>query len=611
MFRGHFQDVGALSEGKAKKPGAVARRLFGYALPFWRRLLVVFALTLIIAATSAAGPFLIGVAIDQFIAKGQSSGLALLMLALLGVYAGGMVARIIQTYIMGWVAQTMLARLRRSIFESLQRQSLHFFHRHEAGDLMSRVVNDVEVINLVLSQGMVQALGGLFGLVGMLIAMFALNWELALASFLVLPAMFFVTSFLSRWARRSFRRTRSTIGNVSANLQEDIAGVKVAQAFNRTSLNRSRFAERNAANRDANVGANAVTAALFPAMDVLSTISIGIVAGFGGYLAIQGMVTVGVVVAFLSYVQQFFHPIQQLGMLFAQSQSALAGAERIFDLIDTPVDMEDVPDAVPLAPISGKVEFRDVEFAYDPANPVLDGVSFTAESGQTIALVGATGAGKTTIANLIARFYDVSGGKVLVDGVDVRAVTAASLRQQMGIVPQNSFLFAGTIAANIRYGRLEATDEEVEAAAKLVNAHAFITTLPQGYATTLGEKGGTLSQGQRQLIAFARAVLANPRILILDEATSSVDTRTEALIQQALAVLLKGRTSFVIAHRLSTIRNADLVLLVEDGRIAARGTHRELLGQGGMYTDLHRRQFRDLPAESLKEDRVADGGPGH
>jgi len=607
MFGGPFHGARNLAEGRASNTAATARRLGTYLRPCSRRLVVVLVLTIVAGIATALSPYLIGVAVDRFIARGLASGLATVMLALLATYVVGLVARILQGYLMGWVSQHTLARIRTSIFEAIQGQSLRFFDRHEAGDLMSRLVNDVDVINAVLSQGLTQALGGLVGLVMILVAMLALNLELALASFLVLPAMFLTTSFFSTRARRAFRQTRETIGDVSANLQEDIAGVRVAQAFNRTGVNRARFAERNAANRDANVGAMAVTSAFFPAMDVLSTVATGIVAGFGGYLAIHGQVTVGVVVAFLGYVQQFFFPIQQLGQMWTQAQSALAAAERIFDLIDTPVELKDAPDAVPLGPIDGRVEFESVGFAYDPAHPVLEEVSFTAEPGQTIALVGATGAGKTTIANLIARFYDVVDGRVLVDGVDLRTVTAASLRRQMGIVPQNSFLFAGTIAENIRYGRLEATDEEVIAAAKLVNAHDFISALPKGYDTPLGERGGTLSQGQRQLIAFARAVLADPRILILDEATSSVDTRTEALIQQALSALLENRTSFVIAHRLSTVRNADQVLVIDGGRIVERGTHRELLARGGAYADLYRRQFRDLPVRGQEPATSPDG----
>lgn len=598
MRGGPLGRVASLPEGKPADTLGTARRLFAYALPFWRRLLVVLGLVLVASASSALAPFLIGHAIDQYIARGDAAGLTMIMLLLLLAYVVGMAARAAQQYLMGWVGQQSLRNLRTSIFRAIQRQSLRFFDKHEAGDLMSRLVNDVEVINSLLSQGLAQTIGGIFGLVAVVFAMLLLSLPLAVASFIVLPAMFFTTSFFSGWARRAYRKTRETIGDVSANLQEDIAGVRVAQAFNRTDLNVARFAVRNAANRDANIGAMAVTSAFQPAMDVLSAVATGIVAGFGGYLAVQGVVSVGVVVAFLGYVQQFFFPIQQLGQFWTQAQSAMAAAERIFDLIDAPIDLKDRPGAGELGPIEGRVEFQDVHFAYEPGHPVLAGVSFVAEPGQTIALVGTTGAGKTTIANLIARFYEVDKGRVLVDGVDLRDVTAASLRRQMGIVPQNSFLFAGTVADNIRYGRLEATDEEVEAAARAVNAHDFITKLPQGYQTPLGERGGGLSQGQRQLIAFARAILADPRILILDEATSSVDTRTEALIQEALKTLLRGRTSFVIAHRLSTVRNADQVLVIEGGRIVERGTHRELLARGGAYAELYRRQFRDAPAPS-------------
>ncbi|HEX2987094.1 MAG TPA: ABC transporter ATP-binding protein [Chloroflexota bacterium] len=384
------------------------------------------------------------------------------------------------------------------------------------------------------------------------------------------------------------------MGDVSSDLQEDIAGIKVAQAFNRTGVNQARFAQRNAANRDANVGATAVTSAFSPAMDILSTVATIIVVLFGGYLAIEGQVTVGLVVAFLGYVQQFFWPIQQMSQIYTQAQSALAGGERIFELLDTEESMVDGLDARELPRIIGRVAFEKVDFAYDPMHPVLHQVDLVAEPGQTVALVGPTGAGKTTVANLIARFYDVTGGRVSIDGVDVRDVTLHSLRSQLGIVPQNSFLFSGTVADNLRYGRPDATDDEIERAARMANAHEFISRLPQGYNTMLGERGSSISQGQRQLLAFARAILAAPRILILDEATSSVDTRTEMLIQQALDQLLKGRTSFVIAHRLSTIRNADQVLVIDDGRIVEQGTHSTLLEKGGLYADLYHRQFREI-----------------
>jgi len=599
-----LQRVAELPQEQAEQRGAVARRLLGYLRPYWRRLLAILVLVVIAAASQALGPLLIGVAIDGAIAQRDGSELNRLMLLLLLVYVAGLAAGRYQFMLMGEVGQQVLAHMRSEIFAALQRMSLRFFDRRPAGELMSRVVNDTEVITQLMGQGLVQVLGSLFGLIGILVAMLALDWRLALASFVVIPVMLWMTGLFSQLSRRAFRRTRATIGDVSADIQEEIAGVKVAQAFTRTALNQQRFAERNAANRDANVNATAITSAFMPAVDILSTVAVAIVAGFGGWLVLQDAVTIGVVVAFLTYVQQFFRPVQALSAFYTTAQSALAAAERIFALLDTPPDLVDAPDAQELPWIEGRVEFDHVWFSYgarpgeqpvDEERYVLKDICLVAEPGQTIALVGPTGAGKTTLVNLIGRFYDVSAGAVLIDGVDVRRVTRASLRSQMGIVLQDSFLFSGTIADNIRYGRLDATDEEVEAAAKAANAHDFIMRLPEGYQTHLSERGSNLSQGQRQLIGIARAILADPRILILDEATSSVDTRTEQLIQQALRRLLRGRTSFVIAHRLSTVHDADLVLVLDQGRIVERGTHKELLARGGLYAELHRRQFRDEP----------------
>jgi len=573
-------------------------RLIGYLRPYSGRLLVVGSLVLVNTVLTVAAPGLIGEAVDllwRFFGGELEAGTAWIglnrsMLLLLGAYAGGWAANLASFYLMVSVGQNVLYELRRQIFAKILDLSLSFFDDHEAGDL---------------SMGLTRMVSSAFTLVGILIAMLVLNWRLALVSFSILPVMIFSTVFFAGRARRAFRETRKTIGGVSAELEENIAGVKVAQAFSRERANVEAFRQVSAANRDANVTAETITAAFGPVLDVLAVVGVGIVVGYGGYLALNGLATVGIIVAFVQYVRRFFEPVRAISMIWANLQSAIAGAERIFEILDTPPTVADAADAIELPTVEGRIAFEDVCFEYKPGEPVLEDVSLVAEPGQTVALVGPTGTGKTTVVNLIGRLYDVCGGRVTIDGHDVRQVTHASLRGQMGVVLQDTFLFAGSVMDNIRYGRLEATDEEVIEAAKTANAHDFITRMPDGYQTELTEQGSNLSQGQRQLISIARAVLAGPRILILDEATSSVDTRTELLIQNALGELLRGRTSFVIAHRLSTIRDADQVIFIEQGRIAERGTHDELLAKQGLYYDLYMSQFRsDVETEAVECETV-------
>jgi ATP-binding cassette subfamily B multidrug efflux pump len=591
-----IQSLARTPQERAENRGATARRLLGELRPYSRSLLLVFALVVVGALSQAGGPWLIGRAIDRYILGDDPARLFRTMALLFGVYVAGTLATRGQIRQVGSVGQRVLASMRERIFERLQRLPLRYFDRHPVGDVMSRVTNDVDTLNQLLSQGITQLLGSLFSLIGIVVAMLILDWRLALVSFAIIPVMLLTNVFFARRARRAFRTTRVTVGDVTAGLQEEIIGVREAQAFNRTAANIERFRERNAANRAANVQAVAITSAFAPAIDVLSTLATAVVIGYGGYLVLTGTLTVGLLTAFLIYVQQFFRPILLASQVYTQGQAALAGAERIYNILDEEPEPPDPPGAGKLGEIEGRIQFEDVTFAYDPGRSVLHDVSFNIEPGQTVALVGPTGAGKTTIANLIPRFYDATGGSIRVDGFDVREVERRSLRRRIASVLQEPFLFSGTVAENIRYGRLDATQEEIEAAARAVSAHHFITALPHGYDTQLGTGGGTLSGGQRQLVSFARAVLADPRILILDEATSNIDTRTEALIQTALRTLLRGRTSVVIAHRLSTIRNADVILVVESGRVVERGTHASLLSSDGLYADLYRRQFREPAA---------------
>ncbi|MBD2256547.1 ABC transporter ATP-binding protein [Pseudanabaena sp. FACHB-2040] len=585
-----------------QKPSlSTLQRFLQYFRPYRKELPIAFTLVILGAATQSIGPLLIGWSIDNLIVPGNLRGLLIMLGVLSAIYVSGVWAIRGQILRFGSIMQRLLARLRQDIFDKIQSLPISFFDRSEAGDLMSRLLNDVNTVNQAFGLTIPQMLGQTFSLVGIIIAMFSINLQLGLLSNLVVPLMIFTTSLFSRWARTRFRVTRQTIGDLSAKLEEDIGSVREAQAFNRVDLNIEEFDSLNAANRRANIQAVAVTAAFLPSIDFLNTLATAAVMAYGGYLAVTGAATVGVVTAFLLYVQQFFRPIQILSQFYTQAQSALAGLDRIFVLLDEPLQLQDAPDATRMPPIKGEVTFEQVTFGYTPNQRVLNQINLQAKPGQMIALVGPTGAGKSTIINLILRFYDVTGGAVKIDGIDVRSVTQASLRRQIGIVLQDNILFSGTVAENIAFGSPQVSQAEIEAAAQAANVHEFVTSLSQGYSTRLGERGAPLSQGQRQLVSIARAVLINPRILILDEATSSIDTRTEALVQDAIARLLKNRTSFVIAHRLSTVTQADQVLVIQQGQIAEHGTHQELIEQAGIYANLYALQLGASEAEAVAD----------
>lgn len=540
-------------------------------------------------------------------------GLGGIVLILLGLFALGAAMQGLAFYAMAWTGQNVLRDMRKGLFRQLHRLSLGYYAQHEAGSVMSRITNDTDTIQQVFSFALLHVFSGALLIGWIAVRMLQENVIYALSALVVVPFMLVATIYFSGQARRAFRRSRREIGNVNADLQESIAGAREVQAFGREDESIDNFRQTNAANRDANIRAAAFTSALNPVLEALGFVALGGTVVVGGISVLRGepllgvgaVVSLGTVIVFMQYVQRFNQPIQQIAVMWTNIQNAIAGGERIFGLLDVQPDIVDKPGAVELPSIRGQVEFDDVWTAYVKDELVLKGVTFSAQPGETVAIVGPTGAGKTTIINLLPRFYDTTRGAVRIDGYDVRDVTLASLRSQIGIVLQDTFLFSDTVMNNIRYGRLDATDDEVIAAAKLVAADTFIERLADGYQTVLGERGSGLSQGQRQLIAIARVALMNPHILILDEATSSVDTRTERVIQRAFEKLLEGRTSFVIAHRLSTIRSADQVLMLVDGEIAEHGTHTALLEKRGAYYDLYMSQFRyEEPADPPVNGRV-------
>ncbi len=578
--------------GKAKNPRITLMRLLGYMLSYKMELLVIGVLVSITTLLNLLGPYFIGVSIDKFIAAMDLAGLFGIVVLLLIIFIVAWGTQTIQSVLMARVAQRILKGLRRDLFEHLQTLSLNYFDRNTQGELMSRLTNDVEVVNQALSQSLIQLVSSFLSLIGILVAMLILNVWLALASLVVLPFMVLITILIGRKTLAGFRGVQRSMGTLNSRIEETISGQRVVTAFGTQGRVLSAFDVENADLRNKATTATSWAFVIMPLVNVMSTFSIAVVAGLGGWLALQGSVTVGVITSFIFYSRNFVQPLRQLAELYNNVQSALAGAERIFEIVDTKPEINDKADAKPLGEIKGDVIFDNVNFSYVPEVPVLKNMSFHAQPGQIVALVGPTGAGKTTMINVLGRFYDIQSGSIKIDGVDIRDVTSSSLRKQLGTVLQDNFLFADTVMENIRYGNPSATNEQCIEAAKLANADQWITRLPNGYNTMLIERGSNLSQGQRQLLAIARAIVSDPKILILDEATSNVDTRTEVKIQQALLRLMENRTSFVIAHRLSTIRKANQVLVIRDGEIIERGKHDSLLEAKGFYYNLYNSQFR-------------------
>ena len=566
----------------------LARYLRSYPLP----LSIVTLAVALSSALNLAGPYLLGRAIDLYVIPGNLPGLAKIALVMAGIYACSALSTWFQTWMMVGVSQRTLRQIRQDLFHKLQELSLSYFDSRPHGEIMSRLTNDVENINNILTQAVTQLVASVLTTAGVVVIMFVMQPVLAAISLCTIPLVILVSRFVAVRTRTGFREQQKHLGELNSIIEETITGQKVVKAHCRESTAIEQFEVANADYRKSAISAQIFGGLMGPLMNMVNNTGFAVVAAAGGWLAVSGLATVGTVAAFINYSRQLARPINQIANLYAMIQSALAGAERIFEVLDEVPQIQDADEAIELGNVEGHVTFDDVSFSYREGEPVLRNVSLEAPPGSLIALVGPTGAGKTTIVNLVTRFYDLDSGAIQIDGHDIRHVTQDSLRRRLGIVLQDTFLFSATVADNIRYGRLDATEEEIEAAARLANADTFIHHLPKGYETELSEEASNLSQGQRQLLAIARAALAEPSMLILDEATSSVDTLTEAHIQEAMLRLMKGRTSFVIAHRLSTIRSADMILVVNDGQIIERGTHQQLLASKGFYYDLYMSQFR-------------------
>jgi len=592
----HIGIGNAVQPGRIEKPKnstAAVHRLLRYLSPFRSKLIGVALLVVLYSLLGLTGPYLIGLAIDRFMVKKDIAGLERIALLMLLVYLICNLFQLISGWIMAKVSQTALRQLSGDLFTHIQTLPVSYFDHNSPGSLMSRLTNDTDAINQAISQNVTSLVASVLSLIGIMVAMFLLNFWLALSALLVIPVMLWFTQFVARNTRKGFRDLQKQLGEMYGVMEESISGLKVIKAFRRHAEVIERFQSQNDKVFKAAVYANSYAMMLMPLTNVLGNLFVIVIAFVGGWIALKGMVTVGVIATFIIYGQNFIQPLRQLANMYNIIQAALAGSERIFEILDIPSEVDTTVETLP-STIPGTIRFDHVDFGYQKGMSVVKDMTFDAAPGKTIALVGPTGAGKTTIINLLTRFYEVSSGVITVAGKDIRDYSKADLRRKIGLVLQDTFLFSGTVLENIRFGRLDATDSECHHAAKLAEADEFIRQLPEGYTTILSERAGNLSQGQRQLLAITRVILANPDILILDEATSSVDTRTELRIQRALLTLMKGRTSFVIAHRLSTIREADQVLVIDKGTIVEKGTHQELLDQQGIYYDLYMSQFKGL-----------------
>ena len=562
-------------------------RLARLAYPYRRR--AVFSMIAMIAVTlsSLTVPYLLKVAIDGGIGAKDLTVLTWVIVAFVGVSLVNLGASYLQTYLTSWVGEHIVYDLRRDVFAHLQKLSLDFFSRQKTGWIVSRLTNDIDALDQLVTDGVTTLVTNSLTFVGAIVFLIILDWRLALATLTIMPLLIGGTLVFRAKSARAYAQVRNSIGDVSAHLQESISGIRVLKAFRREQSDYERLAVANAAYRDVNMRTVVQSGLYFPFVEFMSAAAVVIVLWYGGTLIGGNTLQIGVLVAFIGYLNSFFDPLQQLSQLYNTFQASMAAVQKIYTVLDTEPDMLDAPDAVDLPDVRGVVELRDVSFGYDPEKPVLHDVNLKIPAGKTVALVGATGAGKSTVIKLLARFYDPTEGAVLVDGHDLRQVTASSLREQLAVVPQEAFLFSGSVLDNIRFARPSADADEVKRIARIVGVHDFVESLPDGYDTEVQEGGSALSTGQRQLISFARALLADPRILILDEATSSVDAESERRIERAMEVLFSGRTSVIVAHRLSTVRYADEILVIDDGRVVERGSHDELIAAGGRYAGLY------------------------